>query len=529
MVRSSQAQLSRFLGRAQNESATNADDVHQPIYAKSKLSALSDYEAARRAWERTDYEDVVRLLVDRRDSRSKLLLTRTYLRLGKPQLAVDAVQKFRSANAGERLFAELFRVTGEALLRRRGSATFPALPARAARDLRAAHAYYRAVTLWLEGALDEAYVAAESAVASGHGEYHVLGLDLQGRIELSRCRYPAAARRFHEVLATLASSGQPDEYVRAIALHALSSLAVETLRLDLLDQIRAKIVAFVPASGTARPLASALNCLAVADGLLGDEAAAYTTLLNARPLAAPPPFNAAVEIGLADLFVRQGARWLAEHHLTVAERSLNETDWSHADTEARMALLEFACSAAQLRPNSAAGALSKALSLGGKKDPLAAFESAVAQALAFEARGRIALTRKNRDDAEHDLHRAIELWESLGYHYRAARATLVLARAASHVPSALLKALQREIPRSWIAVEAKRLEGKSASPLARVTPAERRVLEKICEGKTSPQIALELGRSPSTIRNQTISLFRTLGVHTRAGLVALVARERSTD
>jgi len=106
---------------------------------------------------------------------------------------------------------------------------------------------------------------------------------------------------------------------------------------------------------------------------------------------------------------------------------------------------------------------------------------------------------------------------------------LVLARAASHVPSALLKALQREIPRSWIAVEAKRLEGKSASPLARVTPAERRVLEKICEGKTSPQIALELGRSPSTIRNQTISLFRTLGVHTRAGLVALVARERSTD
>ncbi|MBD5655361.1 MAG: hypothetical protein IAI50_09275 [Candidatus Eremiobacteraeota bacterium] len=46
-------------------------------------------------------------------------------------------------------------------------------------------------------------------------------------------------------------------------------------------------------------------------------------------------------------------------------------------------------------------------------------------------------------------------------------------------------------------------------------------MAEICKGYSSEQIATNLGRSINTVRNQTISLYRKLGVSTRSGVVAL--------
>jgi DNA-binding CsgD family transcriptional regulator len=50
------------------------------------------------------------------------------------------------------------------------------------------------------------------------------------------------------------------------------------------------------------------------------------------------------------------------------------------------------------------------------------------------------------------------------------------------------------------------------------------VMLAICEGKTSKQIAADFGRSFHTIRNQTLKVYATMGVRTRAALVAECAR-----
>lgn len=57
-----------------------------------------------------------------------------------------------------------------------------------------------------------------------------------------------------------------------------------------------------------------------------------------------------------------------------------------------------------------------------------------------------------------------------------------------------------------------------------LTPREAQVLRLIGEGKTSKEIAAELGVSVDTIANHRKSICRKLGVHSTAELVAHAAR-----
>jgi len=54
--------------------------------------------------------------------------------------------------------------------------------------------------------------------------------------------------------------------------------------------------------------------------------------------------------------------------------------------------------------------------------------------------------------------------------------------------------------------------------------AQKRVMRAICEGKTSREIAQQFGKSVHTVRNQTLSIYRAMNVHTRSALVAECAR-----
>ncbi len=57
-----------------------------------------------------------------------------------------------------------------------------------------------------------------------------------------------------------------------------------------------------------------------------------------------------------------------------------------------------------------------------------------------------------------------------------------------------------------------------------LTDAEREVVTSVLDGKSNAAIAEERGRSVRTVANQVNSVFRKLGVASRAELVALCAR-----
>jgi len=64
--------------------------------------------------------------------------------------------------------------------------------------------------------------------------------------------------------------------------------------------------------------------------------------------------------------------------------------------------------------------------------------------------------------------------------------------------------------------------------LSQLTPREKEVLKIIGEGKTTKQVAEELGLSVSTVGNHRKHICRKLGLHSTAELVAFAAR-RSHD
>lgn len=57
-----------------------------------------------------------------------------------------------------------------------------------------------------------------------------------------------------------------------------------------------------------------------------------------------------------------------------------------------------------------------------------------------------------------------------------------------------------------------------------LTPREQEVAHCLAKGKTHKTVARELGVSPSTIRNQTQSIYRKTGVDNRAGLTKLISK-----
>jgi DNA-binding CsgD family transcriptional regulator len=59
---------------------------------------------------------------------------------------------------------------------------------------------------------------------------------------------------------------------------------------------------------------------------------------------------------------------------------------------------------------------------------------------------------------------------------------------------------------------------------AELTQAERIVLRQMLEGMSNAQIAADRGRALRTVINQVASIFAKLGVHSRAELALLFAR-----
>ncbi len=53
-----------------------------------------------------------------------------------------------------------------------------------------------------------------------------------------------------------------------------------------------------------------------------------------------------------------------------------------------------------------------------------------------------------------------------------------------------------------------------------LSPAERVVVRQVCAGWNNEEIARRLGKSLGTVKNQLVSVFRKLGVDSRARLIA---------
>ena len=197
--------------------------------------------------------------------------------------------------------------------------------------------------------------------------------------------------------------------------------------------------------------------------------------------------------------------------------------WSDTNAEQRVALLTYVFAIAERDPTNASKALIKARSIFQRDDPLmtVARDNRLA-AYFLQASGAVRIARGDREDGVRDLRAAFEIWERFRYVIRAAIVAFLLWELTrDEIYRTYIDAVARTVPNSWIA---KRSGLAASRVLAKLFPAELRVLEGLCNGKTENEIAHDLGRSINTVRNQRSAILRKFGVRSKAELLVKCRR-----
>ena len=356
-------------------------------------------------------------------------------------------------------------------------------------------------------------------------------LSLLAYVLVAKRDYQRAALHFSTALAALRGSRYADEYLKATIVAGLGSLASELLdpHITRLMLNAAEEMVWPPSADALRYEATqALGWIAVQDG---DHERAWELFERAADVAPTPAYAGAAEVNKVALLRALHEPFAAGRYAAKAAAALRDVRWAEAGTDERMALLDLALEAASVDPGCAIDALARYRTIGRTGDrAFALSDDPRVHAHEAHARGRVAAAGMRPEDAVDDLRTAFDTWTRLGFAWRAALAALdlyALTRTEEYLAHA--RTIARRAPHSWVSRAVAEAGQAPSSDLPRLGIAERRVVRLICDGKTSKQIAADLGKSEFTIRNQTKRIFKAFGVRTRSALATECARRGIFD
>ena len=253
--------------------------------------------------------------------------------------------------------------------------------------------------------------------------------------------------------------------------------------------------------------------------LEGDYFNCFRYLKLAGSIAPSPLWRAMTLLDRAYLARCVGEPLTSRSELAEAQEILDVVSWRDTDDEERVALPLAAELAASLDSGRAAGYLAKFFELRDAMNPqLHMRYDDRLSALAEFADGTVQAQLGNRKSASAAFRKAWDVYEPIGYNWRAGRCALRLYELTRN--AAWLERARQKLQNyggSWL-VEG--LRKTADSDLPGVTPAQRRVLDLLVAGKTTSQIAEITGTRPFTIQNHIKAMLRTLGVPSRSVLIA---------
>lgn len=498
----------------------------------------SAYEHALEAWNAGEYERAILIVEDARfDHRegriaAALLQSRALLAVGRPEQVIPLLTALRKElkAPGDVVAAQMLLAAGLTRTDRRDEGETMLeqanlLAQRKAPQLVAEIAYYRALSRWASHRLTEAEQIIESALPHALDSVRSRLLQLLGWIDVRRENYGAAAHEFTAALEELDRAAQPDVKARATTLHALGLIASETIDLRLGRMVRRAYATNRWSDDTRIERFQVLEHLAWLSLLEGNAARAWDERQFALTLSADSGYHAIALIHAAEIAEIVGDRFSQKRYLELCGALLMRGDQVGLDVEHRIALLSFVAAASPSQPESAKDVLALYDRSRPRRTEMLALEGDRRyEAYELYARGRFAVATGETPRGIAELERSLDLWIRLNYRLRAAvtandlRAITGERRYAQIALDAL-----RNTPEAWLRTSIER-RAQNDDPLSQLTPAERRVLTELCEGKKSREIAAHFGRSFNTINNHTRAIFSAFGVRSRAALVAECAR-----
>jgi DNA-binding CsgD family transcriptional regulator len=516
------------------EAALSVIGPRPKVRRSTARTALRD---ARDAWFAGDWERAIALLggadLHERGERveAAFLLARAALRASQPARALlaldDAAELADSAD--ERVTAEMLR--GTALVRLgRAVEGLPLLERAAAAGASAHHAvraeagYDLALAYYAENRLDDAEMTLDAHTDPDAGIIHARALELYGRIEVRRERYPIAARHFFDALEVLRRTTHRDAVMIASLLHGMTAIALDTLDLKLFARVRADIDAMTWSPALqARSLAISRH-RAYVELLEGNTAEAWRLADETLFASTAGAQRVAALVTMSRVVRAAGDAFTPERLVQKAAAIAAGVDWAATGAEDRAALLALIRDTAETDTATATHLSALYEALPAPRAPADVLDvQPRLDALEHVASAALARARGDTAEALRRLRSAVAVWRRLGDRFDEAVALLALAEIAPGGESLQrVDELTRVVPRSWLrrryAALAERARG-----VEQLSPAEHRVMLAICEGRSTAEIAERFGRSKNTIRNQTRRVYEVMDVRTRSALVSKCA------
>ncbi len=511
-----QSRMSHWMGVTHRSLKASASAAHEAYRAANYDRALELIEALLRR--DVDVEQLV------------LLRARTRLKRN----AADALTELLASAA--KLHSRDARGIGELLQgvafvrledQRSAAARFKAAAALLPKTgpLRAELHYQRAAAAWIARDLSgaEQSLARIEIENAGDDLRPEIGI-LRGAIAASRGDISLQAAVLLEVIDMLDRVRAPQIQHVAHVVSQIASLARELPSEALRDAALARIDAVPWTADTAEYHFIALRSMAWRHALDGDEFRAFRRLKDAAAAAPSTGWRVVASCDRASLADALGERRWAAQELRDADELAQAVDWRTLRGEERFALLSLAELHATADPTRALAFIARYRESGKVFSPVlaSAADRRVGAQEAY-ALGIVQAARGDRSEATRLLLEAWNVYDDIGYVWRATRAALGLfeltsdkrwhERAASRIVC---------FPRSWLARGQVGPEQYRGPEVERLTPAQRGVFDLLVQGRSTTEIAAERSISPFTVRNHVKAVLHAFDVPSRPALLARV-------
>jgi DNA-binding CsgD family transcriptional regulator len=307
-----------------------------------------------------------------------------------------------------------------------------------------------------------------------------------------------------------------------VAVHTLAGLARELPYPEAADRAKAEVECnFEWSSDFEVSHFQALKAVAWCQALAGDELSCFRYLRLAQDVAVGDAWRTILHVDRSYFASIVGEQHWSANEFAAAESLARSIAWDDTSGEERVALLLLAEMATVHAPKRAFFYIARFNDLGKLRSNIHhfAFDHRLEAMAAFSS-GMVSLMAGESNEAEKTLREAWTTFDRIGYDVRAGLAALGLRSATGkerwlHLADDKLE----RYPRSWLARSLKLSPESAQKEQNRLSKMQASVVDLVCEGFATDEIAKRLGISRNTVLNHLKVAYRKMGVNSRPALV----------